>query len=199
MAYSPETPLSEITFTVLDFETTGTVKGFECLPWQVGAVTVSAQNGLRCDAPHFDTLMRVPLGHPFSGRAPGRHAQLRAEIALAPTAQEVWLKLHAALSTTIPVAHNAATERTILEKRAPLSPFGPWIDTLKLVRQAWPHLPSYALGDLIAAFGLTEHVNRLCPGRTWHDALYDACAGAVLYCFLLKQLPSLSRNTFLSA
>ena len=30
------------------------------------------------------------------------------------------------------------------------------------------------------AFGLKDEVAGLCPGRTWHDALYDACACAVL-------------------
>ena len=29
---------------------------------------------------------------------------------------------------------------------------------------------------------LQGDVDALCPGRTWHDALYDACAGAVLFC-----------------
>jgi DNA polymerase III epsilon subunit-like protein len=185
MPYSPETPLSELTFTVLDFETTGTVKGFECLPWQVGAVTVSAQNGLLLDAPHFDTLMRVPLGHPFSGRAPGRHAQLRAEIALAPTAQEVWLKLHAALSTTIPVAHNAATERNVLARLAPMTQYPYWLDTLRIVRKAYPSLKSYALDDIIPVLGLEPQLRALVPGRDPHDAYYDAVACALLLIHLL--------------
>ena len=84
------------------------------------------------------------------------------------------------------VAHNAATERTILVKRAPLAPFGPWFDTLRLVRRFWPTLKSYALGDLVRAFGLQARVDALCPDRTWHDALYDACAGAVLFSHVLR-------------
>lgn len=180
----------------LDFETTGTVRGWPNEPWQLGWVAI--EDGEVLPETAQDILFQIPFDRPFSPRAPGRWTECRAELAAAPSFQERWPDLAPILIGTPLVAHNAATERTILEKRAPLSPFGPWIDTLKLVRQAWPHLPSYALGDLIAAFGLTEHVNRLCPGRTWHDARYDACAGAVLYCFLLKRLPHLSRNTLLS-
>jgi hypothetical protein len=29
-------------------------------------------------------------------------------------------------------------------------------------------------------FGLSDEVEQLCPGRAWHDALYDACACALL-------------------
>jgi DNA polymerase III epsilon subunit-like protein len=184
MPYSPETPLSEITFTVLDFETTGTVKGFECLPWQLGAVTATLQKGL-LDAPTFDTLMRVPMDHRFSGRAPGRHAQLRAEIATAPTAQALWQPLHAALATTIPVAHNAATERNVLARLAPMTHYPYWLDTLRLVRKAYPTLTSYALDDIIPVLGLEAHLRHLVPGRDPHDAYYDAVACALLLLHLL--------------
>ena len=94
---------------------------------------------------------------------------------------EVWPEISERLVGVPLVAHNAATERTILEHRAPMTPFGPWIDTLKLVRRYWPLLKSYALGDVIRTFSLENQVAELCPGRTWHDALFDACAGAVLF------------------
>ena len=198
MSYSPGTPLSEITFTVLDFETTGTVKGFECLPWQLGAVTASALKGLQFDAPCFDTFMHVPLGHRFSGRAPGRHAQLRAEIAIAPTAQTVWQDLHAALSTTIPVAHNAATERNVLARLAPMTRYPFWIDTLRIVRKAYPTLTSYALDDIIPVLGLEAQLRQIVPGRDPHDAYYDAVACALLLLHLLA-LPGWGELTLAEA
>jgi DNA polymerase-3 subunit epsilon len=68
----------------------------------------------------------------------------------------------------------------MLAKLAPMTHFGPWIDTLVYARGRYPGLPSYALGDLIEAFGLKDEADILCPGRTWHDALYDACSCAVL-------------------
>ena len=44
-----------------------------------------------------------------------------------------------------------------------------------------------ALGDLVQAFGATGEVEALCPGRTWHDALYDACACAVLAARFMRE------------
>lgn len=97
---------------------------------------------------------------------------------------DVWPELSAFLEGVPLVAHNASTERTILERYAPLTAFGPWFDTLRIVRRFWPTLESYALGDIIGTFGLKAKVDALCPGRTWHDALYDACAGAVLFSYV---------------
>ena len=169
-----------MTYISLDFETTGTVRGWQNEPWQLGLVAVT--DGRPVPESRWETFFHVPADRPFSPRAPGRWAELRETLAQAPDFAEAWPEIFDRLAGRPLVAHNAATERTILEKRAPLTPFGPWNDTLALVRARWPRLPSYALGDLIATFGLTSEVDALCPGRTWHDALYDACAGAVLFC-----------------
>ena len=169
-----------MTYISLDFETTGTVRGWQNEPWQLGLVAVT--DGRPVPESRWETFFRVPTDRPFSPRAPGRWAEMRETLAQAPTFAEAWPEIFDRLAGRPLVAHNASTERTILEKRAPLTPFGPWNDTLALVRARWPSLPSYALGDLIATFGLTSEVDALCPGRTWHDALYDACAGAVLFC-----------------
>ena len=109
----------------------------------------------------YGSSERRKSGRPFSPRAPGRWAELRDSLADAPSFMEAWPDLAERLVGHPLVAHNAATERTILEKRAPLTPFGPWNDTLALVRARWPRLPSYSLGDLIATFGLTERVDDL--------------------------------------
>lgn len=185
MNFSPETPLSKLTFTVLDFETTGSVKGFDCLPWQLGAVTAN-KAGILLEQSRFDTLLRVPESHRFSGRAPGQHALLRAEIAAAPEPMSLWHELHAALSRTIPVAHNAATERNVLARLAPMTRYPYWLDTLRLVRKAYPTLPSYALDEVIPILGLTPELHRLVPGREAHDAYYDAVACALLLVHLLS-------------
>ena len=70
---------------------------------------------------------------------------------------------------------------------APMHRFGPWIDTLKIARKAWPECPSYALEDLIEILGLRQRIETLCPGRGAHDALYDAVASAVLLEHLIEQ------------
>lgn len=164
----------------LDFETTGLVRGYPNEPWQLGLIVLGEDGEiLPCSA--WETYFRIAPDRPFSPRAPGRWADLRDRLAAAPTFMDAWMPIAARIVGIPLIAHNAATERTILEKRAPLTPFGPWIDTLALARRAWPGLRSYALGDLIDTLGLASQVDALCPGRTWHDALYDACAAAVLY------------------
>ena len=173
-------------YLALDFETTGTVKGFRSLPWQVGAVCV--QSG-RVDPAAFrlDTLLRVPADYPFAQHAPGVYRKRRAEIAEAPEMAEVWPKLHAKLQTAIPVAHNIATERTILARAAPMTHYPRWVDTLQLARVAFPGERSYALEDLVPRVGLQAQVEALAPGRQAHDAFYDAVACGVLLAFLLSQ------------
>ncbi len=169
----------ECTFTVLDFETTGTVKGYRSLPWQLGAVTMCAGVIDPC-APSFDTYLRVPEDYPFSKHAPGEHRANRLAIAQAPEVMEVWQQLHARLAVTLPVAHNAATERNVLLKLAPMTRYPIWVDTLPLARKIYPGLKSYALEDLIPLLQLDGRVAQFVPGRAPHDAYYDAVACAVL-------------------
>ena len=171
----------------LDFETTGVVKGWPNEPWQLGFVEID-ENG-PVPGSQGETYFQVAAERPFSPRAPGRWAELRSELAAALTFMDAWPELAEKLVGTALVAHNAATERTILEQRAPLTRFGPWVDTLRVVRKFWPLMESFALGDLVRTFGLQPQVDALCPGRTWHDALYDACAGAVLFCHVRRLAP----------
>ena len=164
-------------WTVLDFETTGTVKGWPNEPWQLGIVQI--EDGKILPGTKWETLFRVGE-RPFSPRAVGRYSEMREALAAAPEPMELWPDISSRLTRTPLIAHNCSTERTVLAKLAPMTRFGPWIDTLVYARARYPGLPSYALGDLVEAFGLTEEVDSICPGRSWHDALYDACACAAL-------------------
>lgn len=166
-------------FTALDFETTGTVRGYRSLPWQLGAVTLRGGR-VDFDGPSFDTLIRVPETHRFSPHAPGTYRSRRPEIAAAPEFHTLWPALNAVLSGSIPVAHNAATERGILRAFAPMTVYPKWVDTLRLARRIWPGLPGYALGDLIRLLGLGPRLAEAVPGRGAHDAYYDAVACALL-------------------
>ncbi len=174
-----ETPAREVPFTALDFETTGVVKGFASLPWQVGAVSLRAGR-YAPEGPDIDTLLRVPKGYPFSRHAPGDHRARRDAIAAAPDALAVWADtLHPLLSRTVPVAHNASAERATLARLAPMTRYPFWVDTLRLARRAYPTLPG-ALDALIPALGLRPRLDALLPGRAPHDAFYDALACALL-------------------
>jgi DNA polymerase III epsilon subunit-like protein len=185
------TEARDVCFAVVDFETTGAVPGYPVEPWQVGVVRV--RGGCVCVRETFETLLRVG-DRPFNPRAPGRHAQLRAQLAEAPPPGGLWPELAAWVTGTPLVAHNVGTERSVLSRLAPLHRLGPWIDTLLLVRRAYPALASKALEDVVTALGLTARVQAACPGREAHDALYDAFACAVLLEHLL-QLPGWERVT----
>ena len=154
-------------FSVIDFETTGSVAGYRIDPWQVGIVSV-AQGVVRCET-QYESLFRIGE-RPFNMRAPGRHALIRDQLAVAPTPSEVLPELVQRLRSVPVVAHNMGTERSQLLAMAPLHKFGPWIDTLKLTRKAYPALESKSLEDVIDALGLRLRVNAVCSGREAHDA-----------------------------
>ena len=170
-------------FVVLDFETTGSVEGHPDEPWQIGMVRI---RGGRIDHEEpFSSLLRVGP-RPFNPHAPGRHAALRNQLSAAPALAELWPDLRDWWLGTPLVAHNAGTERKIVRQAAPLHRPGPWIDTLKLARVAYPDLASYALEDLLVAFDLIEGVRQTCRDREPHDAVFDAVGCASLFLYLLE-------------
>lgn len=141
-------------FAAIDFETTGYENGNVDEPWQLGFALV--RDGRIVETREW-----------FFGSP------------LTPDAQPMmdqWDDFYPCLAGRRLVAHNIATERTILTRIAPLTKWGPWTDTLKISKAMFPRLPSYALGDLCEIFGLVPQME----GRTWHDGLYDAVACANL-------------------
>ena len=145
-------------FAAIDFETTGYENGATNEPWQLGVALV--RDGAIVETREF--FFRTSL-------TPERD-----------TLMDQWADWQPLLAGRRLVAHNIATERTILTRVAPLTKWGPWTDTLKLAKARYPKLPSYALGDLCEMFGLVPQFD----GRTWHDGLYDAIACANLARFL---------------
>ena len=167
----------DVCLTVLDFESTGAVAGHPDEPWQVGMVEL--RDG-RVTGHCHESYLRVPAARPFNPYAPGRHAELRHVLAAAPAAAELWPVWRPWLEGRPLAAHNIGTEKKFLQRVAPLHEFGPWIDTLKLARRVRPDLEGFALADVCAALGVVERARELCPGRDWHDALFDAFAGALV-------------------
>lgn len=167
----------DVICTAVDFETTGSVRGYRDEPWQIGLVDV--RGGAFAADTQFTSLLNVG-DRPFNPHAPGRHGQRREEIAAAPPLASLWPVLRERLVGRALVAHNAATERKMLRGCFPMHRFGPWIDTLALSRYAFPHLASHALADVVDHLGLADRANSACPGLTWHDALYDAVASALV-------------------
>ena len=147
-----------IEFAAIDFETTGFIRGASNDPWQLGIAVV--RDGEIVETREF-----------FFGTEITPDAE---------TMMAQWGEWYPMFAGRRLVAHNIATERTILRKVAPLTKWGPWVDTLRLAKAVYPGLPSYALGDLCGIFGQVPRLD----GRTWHDALYDAVACANLALFL---------------
>lgn len=141
-------------FVAIDFETTGFVSGADNEPWQLGVAVVRGGEIVETHEFFFGSVLTPE----------------------AETMMAQWDDWQPLLAGRTLVAHNIATERTVLRKAAPLTKWGPWVDTLKLAKARYPKLPSYALGDLCAIFGQVPQLD----GRTWHDALYDAVACARL-------------------
>lgn len=170
--------LNDSTLCVLDFESTGVVAGYPNEPWQIGLVCL--RDGVVDSSSLWEQFMRIDPMRPFNPHAPGRHAQLREILADAPERATLLPALRERLNGDARVAHNCSTEQKMLRIIAPMHHFEPWIDTLKLAREAWPGLASYALESLVETLRLQERIETLVPDRIAHDALYDAVAAAVL-------------------
>jgi DNA polymerase III epsilon subunit-like protein len=169
-------------FTAIDFETTGSVEGYPVEPWQIGVVEVDENGGIAT----WESWLRI--GHrPFHPRAPGRHEQLRDQLTAAPKLMDCLGEIRKRCVGKPLVAHNIPTERNLIQEAFPLESFGPWVDTLKLARSAWPDLASHKLEDVVKVFRLEDRLQDLLPGREAHDALYDAAASALFLRHLLDQ------------
>jgi DNA polymerase III epsilon subunit-like protein len=163
--------------TVLDFESTGAVRGHADEPWQAGLVEM--REG-RVTGRYHESWLRVAADRPFNPYAPGRHAEVRHLLAAAPRMADLWPVWRPWLEGRPLAAHNIGTERKFLQRAAPLHALGPWIDTLKLARHVRPDLAGHSLAEVCAALELVARVRGFCPGRAWHDALFDAFASAVI-------------------
>jgi len=173
---------NEAPIVVVDFETTGVVSGHPDVPWQVGMV--SLEGGRVRPETLLTSLLRTG-DRPFNRFAPGRHAELAEEIAAAPTLPEIWPELCDRLCGRPLAAHNVATERKVIQDAFPLHTFGPWLDTLKLARIAWPDLVDHKLETVALRADVIDRTIEVCPGRVWHDALFDAVACAFIFETLL--------------
>jgi DNA polymerase III subunit epsilon len=124
-------------------------------------------------------------GKPLS---PRKGQRLAPEIATAPSLLSLWPQVRDSLRGSWLVAHGIGTEKRFL-RTFPGHGLGPWIDTLRWSRAAYPDLASHALGDLCQTLGLEPHLRSLNLGHDWHEALFDATAALLLLQHLLALLP----------
>lgn len=170
----PMPTLRQSRFTAIDFESAGASRGMTDSPVQVGLATWSMETGH--DASFVSYLF---TDQPIQWSARKVHGIGPEQLADAPTLLSLWPDLKRHLSGAVVVAHGKGTEKRFL-RAFPGHGFGPWIDTLLLARAAWPGLPDHSLGPLCNHHGLTDRIRALVPGKSWHDALFDAAASLVL-------------------
>ncbi len=175
-------PLAELPFAAIDFESAGAAPGETDQPVQVGIVRVESLFGEpRCWCTY------IASSHPVRWSASKVHGITTEMLAGAPSFASLWPQLRELLRGCVVVGHNPATEMRFL-RAFPGHGFAPWLDTLALVRRALPGLADYALGTVCVAMGIEAEVDALAPGRRWHDALYDAAGSLALLRALVRGL-----------
>lgn len=152
-------------FVAIDFETTGYENGNANEPWQLGFAVVAGGEIVETGEWFFDV------------EGAGARIDGCETLGTLRSSFEIWSPK---LFGRRLAAHNIACERTILARAAPMTRWGPWVDTMKLAKARYPRLPGYRLGELCEMFGCVPQLE----GRTWHDGLYDAVACAMLACRL---------------
>lgn len=169
-------------FTAIDFESAGAASGVADSPVQIGLATWSAAEG------HGGGFVSyLSTSQPVRWSARKVHGIGLEDLKEAPSLLALWPELKNRLAGAVVVAHGKGTEKRFL-RAFPGHGFGPWIDTLLLARAAWPELPDHSLGTLCGQRKLTEKVRAIVPGKSWHDALFDAAASLVLLEHLVGEL-----------
>ena len=167
-------------FTAIDFESAGASRGKTDSPVQVGLATWSAEDG------HTAAFVSYLFtDQPIQWAARKVHGIGPEDLADAPSLLLLWPEFKSRLAGAVVVAHGKGTEKRFL-RAFPGHGFGPWVDTLLLARAAWPELPDHSLGALCEGHGLTPDIQALVPGKSWHDALFDAVASLVLLSHLVE-------------
>lgn len=175
-------PLTQLPCAAIDFESAGTAPGETDSPVQVGIVRVRTL----FDEPEcFTSYIACP--RPVRWSAAKVHGITDSVLKGAPAFTELWPELRRLLSGCVVIGHNPATEIRFLST-FPGHGFSPWADTLALARRAVPGQADYSLGNLCRLIGIEPEVQRMVPGRKWHDALFDAAGALTLFRSLVRGL-----------
>ena len=172
------TPLEDLCWAAIDFESAGTAPGETDCPVQVGIVRVDR---LFSTNPQFFTSY-IACNRPVRWSAAKVHGITTDMLQDAPDFATLWPHIRRMLQGAVVLGHNPATEKRFL-RSFPGHGFGPWVDTLVLARKALPELPDHALSSVCDALGITVAVTNLVNDTAharWHDALYDAAGSLQL-------------------
>ncbi len=166
----PQEPMGQLAYAAIDFESAGAAPGETDLPIQIGVVRV---NSLFGEEECFESFLSCERAVRRS--ATDLHGITSRQLQNAPSLLSLWPVLKRLLSGCVVVGHNPSTEWRFL-RVFPAHGFSPWLDTMSLARCCMPAQRDRSLGAVCRALGAVDRVNKLVPGKTWHDALYDAAA-----------------------
>jgi len=177
------TPIADCRFCAIDFESAGTSRGNTDTPVQIGLATGTAHGMSRDNT----FVSHLKTNQPIQWSARRVHGITHANLTNAPSLVMLWPAIKQRMHGAVIVAHGKGTEKRFL-RAFPGHGFGPWIDTLLLARAAWPEMPDHSLGPLCVALGLTDTIQHAVPGKSWHDALFDALASLAVLQYLINTL-----------
>ncbi|MCH5284644.1 MAG: 3'-5' exonuclease [Akkermansiaceae bacterium] len=186
-ALSLDQPISQLAFAAVDFESAGAAPGETDQPIQVGIVRVES---LYAEAEVFTSYLAC--ARPVRWSASRVHGITTEQLRGAPSLLSLWGSIRRLLSGCVVVGHNPSTEQRFL-RAFPAHGFGPWLDTLALARKCLPDRRDFALGAVCEALELRPAVEALVPGKSWHDALFDAAGSLELLRAVVSGLQLQSR------
>ena len=152
-------------FTIFDIETTGMDPVHDRIV-ELAAVRVKCDGELE----HFSTLINP--GRHIPSRSTAIHNITDDMVKDAPFFEDIADDFHSFIKDSILVAHNAKFDLSFIQESFFRGGFPVWegktLDSLRLVRNTHPGLPSYRLQSLREYFGLTSS-----PGMNPHRAAAD--------------------------
>lgn len=176
------TQIRDLHFCAIDFESAGAAKGQTDVPIQIGLARWTIGKGMgETFMSYLHSAKRVTWA------AQKVHGITDAQLSDAPSLLSLWPIIKQNLQNRVIVAHGKGTEKKFL-RCFPGHGFGPWIDTLLLSRAIWPHWPDHSLGNICLRLDLEESIQASCPGKTWHDALFDAVASLQLLAWIVNSM-----------
>ncbi|MCX7918725.1 MAG: exonuclease domain-containing protein [bacterium] len=151
--------LSEVSFVVLDTETTGLNPAFGDRIIELGMLKVKNRNIVD----RFQSFINP--GRPISPSATAINGITDEDVRFAPYFTQIVDQFLVFIADTVLIIHNAQFDLGFLAAQLRLAqkpiPQNPVFDTIRLAKLVYPHLGSYSLGNLATALNITiPHLHR---------------------------------------
>lgn len=178
----PSRLIRDCRFAAIDFESAGVERGGTDHPVQIGIVC-----GALSDQVPNQWESYIAPGRPVLWSASQVHGITTEMLREAPSLMQLWVPIRKLLSGAVVIGHNTSTERRFL-RSFPGHGFGPWVDTLALSRQCLKGVAQYSLEAVCKALNIADDLARMVPGKTWHDARFDAAASWLVFKTIVTEL-----------